>query len=62
MAVSRAGTESFAALAAARITSPLDRRVAAMPVELGEDGICRVLEPVLTRQERTRLENAISNP
>jgi malate dehydrogenase len=39
-----------------------NRRVAAMPVELGEDGICRVLEPVLTRQERTRLENAISNP
>jgi malate dehydrogenase len=39
-----------------------NRRVAAMPVELGEDGICRVLEPVLTRQERTQLENAISNP
>jgi malate dehydrogenase len=33
--------------------------VAAMPVELGEDGIRRVVEPALTRQERTRLENAI---
>ena len=32
---------------------------AAMPVELGEDGVLRVLEPALTRQERTRLENAI---
>jgi len=36
-------------------------RVAAMPVELGEDGVRRVIEPVLTRQERTRLENAIEN-
>lgn len=34
--------------------------VAAMPVELGEDGVRRVLEPALTRQERTRLENAIA--
>lgn len=33
--------------------------VVAMPVELGEDGVQRVLEPALTRQERTRLENAI---
>ena len=33
--------------------------VVAMPVELGEDGVRRVLEPALTRQERTRLENAI---
>jgi malate dehydrogenase len=39
-----------------------NRRVAAMPVELGEEGLRRVIEPVLTRQERTRLENAISNP
>ena len=37
-------------------------RVAAMPVELGADGVRRVIEPVLTGQERTRLENAISNP
>ena len=36
------------------------RRVVAMPVELGEDGVRRVIEPALTRQERTRLENAIS--
>ncbi len=33
--------------------------VAAMPVEVGEDGALRVLEPALTRQERTRLENAL---
>jgi malate dehydrogenase len=32
---------------------------AAMPVELGEDGIRRIIEPTLTRQERTRLDNAI---
>ncbi len=31
----------------------------AMPVELGQDGVRRVVEPALTRQERTRLENAI---
>jgi malate dehydrogenase len=36
-------------------------RVAAMPVELGPDGVRRVLEPLLTRQERTRLENAIGS-
>lgn len=36
-------------------------RVAAMPVELGEEGVRRVLEPVLTRQERTRFENALEN-
>jgi malate dehydrogenase len=34
-------------------------RVSAMPVELGPDGILRVLQPVLTRQEQTRLENAL---
>jgi malate dehydrogenase len=40
---------------------PLPRQsVVAMPVELGEDGVRRVLEPALTRQERTKLENAIS--
>ncbi len=33
--------------------------VVAMPVELGEEGIRRVVEPSLTRQERTTLENAI---
>ncbi len=35
--------------------------VAAMPVELGPDGVRRVIEPVLTRQERTKLENGLSN-
>ena len=34
----------------------------AMPVRLREGGIARVLEPILTRQERTRLENAIELP
>lgn len=33
--------------------------VAAMPAELGQDGVRRILEPTLTRQERTMLENAI---
>ena len=35
--------------------------VVAMPVELDEDGVRRVIEPALTRQERTRLENAIGS-
>jgi hypothetical protein len=30
-----------------------------MRVELGPDGIRRLIEPVLTRQERTRLENSM---
>jgi hypothetical protein len=30
-----------------------------MRVELGPDGIRRLIEPVLTRQERTRLENSL---
>jgi malate dehydrogenase len=34
--------------------------VAAMPVELAARGIRRVLEPALTRQEQTLLENGIS--
>ena len=34
-------------------------KVAAMPVELGPDGVRRVIEPVLTTQERTRLENGL---
>jgi malate dehydrogenase len=37
-----------------------DRRVAAMPVELERGGVKRVIEPTLTRQERTRLENALA--
>ena len=36
-------------------------RVGAMPVELWEDGVRRVIEPVLTQQERTRLENALAS-
>ncbi len=35
------------------------QNVVAMPVELDQDGVRRVIEPALTRQERTKLENAI---
>ncbi len=35
--------------------------VVALPVEVGERGANRILEPSLTRQERTRLENAIES-
>ena len=38
---------------------PLRAAVGAMPVELGARGVERVLEPALTRQERTALENAL---
>lgn len=34
-------------------------RVAAMPIELGPDGVRKVHEPVLTRQERTLFESAL---
>ena len=34
-------------------------RAAAMPAELGEDGVLRIIEPALTRQERTLLDNAL---
>ena len=37
---------------------PLRGAVVAMPVEVGPGGIRRVLEPALTRQETTMLENA----
>ena len=33
--------------------------VGSMPVELGPDGVRRVIEPALTPQERTRLENGL---
>lgn len=33
--------------------------VAAMPVEVHEDGVARVLAPRLTRQEQTQLDNAL---
>jgi malate dehydrogenase len=38
---------------------PVRAAVASMPVELGPQGVVRVLEPALTRQERTGMENAI---
>ena len=34
-------------------------RVAAMPVELGQDGVVRIVRPSLTRQEQTLLDNAL---
>ena len=34
-------------------------RIVAMPVELGPGGVLRVIEPALTRLERTTLENAL---
>ena len=37
---------------------PVRDSVVAMPVELGAEGVRRVLEPSLTRQERTLLDNA----
>jgi malate dehydrogenase len=38
---------------------PVGAAVTAMPLELREGGVGRVLEPALTRQERTLLENAM---
>jgi malate dehydrogenase len=38
---------------------PVRTAAIAMPVELGPHGVARVLEPALTRQERTLLENAV---
>jgi malate dehydrogenase len=34
-------------------------RIVAMPVELGPEGVLRIIEPTLTRLERTALENAL---
>ena len=34
--------------------------VVAMPVELGPRGIERVLQPALSRQEQTQLDNAVA--
>jgi malate dehydrogenase len=41
---------------------PFRHAVAAMPVQVGPGGVVRVLEPDLTRQERTLLENALDRP
>ena len=38
---------------------PVRAAVVALPVEIGPQGVIRVLEPALTRQERTGMENAI---
>jgi malate dehydrogenase len=40
-------------------SGPLRGTVVAMPVEIGPGGVRRVIEPALTRQERTMLENAV---
>lgn len=39
---------------------PVRAAVVAMPAELGPQGVVRVLEPALTRQERTGMENAVA--
>ena len=38
---------------------PLRGSIVAMPVEVGPGGVRRILEPSLTRQERTMLENSV---
>jgi malate dehydrogenase len=40
-------------------SGPVRAAVVALPVELGPQGVARVLEPALTRLERTGMENAI---
>lgn len=45
----------FAALEA----GPVRQAVVAMPVTIGPRGIAEILEPALTPQERTRMENAL---
>jgi len=40
---------------------PMREAVVAMPIEVGLEGVRRVIEPKLTRQEQTRLENAIDS-
>lgn len=52
---SRRGFSCFVTLDA----GPSRKSVIAMPVEVGRRGIVRVLEPALTPQERTRMENAV---
>ena len=42
-------------------SGPVRATVAAMPVELREGDIARIIEPALTRQERTMLENALES-
>jgi hypothetical protein len=39
-------------------SGPMRGSVVAMPVEVGPDGIRKVVEPTLTPQERTMLENS----
>jgi malate/lactate dehydrogenase len=38
---------------------PTRNAVAAMPTELGTGGVARILEPALSRLERTQMETAI---
>lgn len=39
---------------------PAKGTVAALPVELGKEGVRRVVKPALSRQEQTQLDNAIA--
>ena len=55
MSGSRKRFSCFVALEA----GPVRHAVAAMPVEVGAGGLARILEPALTRLERTQMENAI---
>jgi malate dehydrogenase len=43
----------------AKEAGPIRAAVASMPVEVGPQGVIRILEPALTRQERTWMENAV---
>jgi malate dehydrogenase len=40
-------------------SGPTRVAVCSMPVRLGPQGVAEILEPALTRQERTRMENAV---
>lgn len=53
---SRRRHSCFAAIDVAEL--PGKATIVAMPVEIGREGIVRVLQPALSRQERTQLENA----
>jgi malate dehydrogenase len=40
-------------------SAPANLAVGSMPIRVGRDGVVQVYEPVLTRQEQTRVENAL---
>jgi malate dehydrogenase len=57
-AVARGSRKQFSCFVVAD-DGPVRAAVIALPVEVGPTGVSRVLEPALTRQERTGLENAV---